>query len=251
GDTFSEQLEDTLNESYSDTSDITYVPSEYENAESNESGESEHEERAVRLRKKPDRYGYSNMCAVPDVKAWDDAGDLTLQEALDDRIAAALLEENDTSSDDENFLPSSDDEADHISEASEVRSDTDVEDAENNLEPYLDDTSQPFYLGKDGRTKWYKSPPRTNVRTRAENLITHLPGCKDAARHKKTQLECFETFFTDEIIDMVLIYTNQKITSRMENSTSNPSYGETNKAEIKALFGLLFLACLDLAGKVL
>ncbi|KAH9641210.1 hypothetical protein HF086_004597 [Spodoptera exigua] len=83
GDTFSEELEDTLNESYSDTSDITYVPSEYENAESNESGESEHEERAVRLRKKPDRYGYSNMCAVPDVKAWDDAGDLTLQEALD------------------------------------------------------------------------------------------------------------------------------------------------------------------------
>ncbi|KAF9414294.1 hypothetical protein HW555_007772 [Spodoptera exigua] len=58
----------------------------------------------------------------------------------DDRIAAALLEENDTSSDDENFLPSSDDEADHISEASEVRSDTDVEDAENNLEPYLDES---------------------------------------------------------------------------------------------------------------
>ncbi|KAH9628776.1 hypothetical protein HF086_005401 [Spodoptera exigua] len=181
----------------------------------------------------------------------DSIGEVFLPLCQDDRIAAALLEENDTSSDDENFLPSSDDEADHISEASEVRSDTDVEDAENNLEPYLDDTSQPFYLGKDGRTKWYKSPPRTNVRTRAENLITHLPGCKDAARHKKTQLECFETFFTDEIIDMVLIYTNQKITSRMENSTSNPSYGETNKAEIKALFGLLFLACLDLAGKVL
>lgn len=129
----------------------------------------------------------------------------------DDLIAAALLEENDTLSDDENFLPSSDDEADHISEASEVRSDMNVEDAENNLEPYLDDTPQPFYLGKDGRTKWYKSPPRINVRTRAENLITHLPECKDAARHKKTHLECFETFFTDEIIDRVLIYTNQKI----------------------------------------
>uniref|UniRef100_A0A2H1VUC8 SFRICE_022105 n=1 Tax=Spodoptera frugiperda TaxID=7108 RepID=A0A2H1VUC8_SPOFR len=28
----------------------------------------------------------------------------------------------------------------------------------------------------------------------------------------------------------------------MENSTSNPSYGESNKAEMKALFGLLFLA---------
>ncbi|KAF9422812.1 hypothetical protein HW555_001596 [Spodoptera exigua] len=88
----------------------------------------------------------------------------------DDRIAAALLEENDTSSDDENFLPSSDDEADHISEASEVRSDTDVEDAENNLEPYLDGTSQPFYLGKDGRTKCIERK-KTNLR---KNFIKQL-----------------------------------------------------------------------------
>ncbi|XP_045508885.1 piggyBac transposable element-derived protein 4-like [Colias croceus] len=170
----------------------------------------------------------------------------------DDRIAAALLEENETSSDDENFVPYSDDESDHISVASEVPSDTDVEEAEINIEPYSDDTAstpQPFYLGKDGRTKWYKLPPRTNVRTRAENLITHLPGCKDAARHKKTHLECFETFFTDEIVDMVLKYTNQKISLRMENSTSNPSYGETNKAELKAVFGLLFLAGLFRSGR--
>ncbi|CAG9782470.1 unnamed protein product [Diatraea saccharalis] len=82
----------------------------------------------------------------------------------DDRIAAALLEENETSSDDENFVPYSDDESDHISVASEVPSDTDVEEAEINIEPYSDDTAstpQPFYLGKDGRTKWYKLPPRT------------------------------------------------------------------------------------------
>ncbi|CAG9575560.1 unnamed protein product [Danaus chrysippus] len=170
----------------------------------------------------------------------------------DDSIAAALLEENESLSDDEIFLPSSDDESDHISEASEVPSDTDVEDAEINIEPHSDDTTstlQPFYLGKDGRTKWYKSPPRTNVRTRAENLITHLPGCKYAARHKKTHQECFETFFTDEIVDIVLKNTNQKISLRMENSTSNSTYGETDKAEIKAVFGLLFLAGLFRSGR--
>ncbi|KAF9423405.1 hypothetical protein HW555_001214 [Spodoptera exigua] len=92
----------------------------------------------------------------------------------DDRIAAALLEENDTSSDDENFLPSSDDEADHISEASEVRSDTDVEDAENNLEPYLDGTSQPFYLGKDGRTNWSNKtclPPQFKTRREEKSSV--------------------------------------------------------------------------------
>ncbi|CAG9577485.1 unnamed protein product [Danaus chrysippus] len=170
----------------------------------------------------------------------------------DDSIAAALLEENESLSDDEIFLPSSDDESDHISDASEVPSDTDVEDAEINIEPHSDDTTstlQPFYLGKDGRTKWYKSPPRTNVRTRAENLITHLPGCKYAARHKKTHQECFETFFTDEIVDIVLKNTNQKISLRMENSTSNSTYGETDKAEIKAVFGLLFLAGLFRSGR--
>lgn len=50
-------------------------------------------------------------------------------------------------------------------------------------------------------------------------------------------------------VTSVLIYTNQKITLRMENSTSNPSYGESNKAEMKALFGLLFLAGLFRSGR--
>lgn len=164
----------------------------------------------------------------------------------DDRIAAALLEEYDSSSDNDIFHSSGDDEPDHISEASEVESDTDLE-AELNLETSVEDTtSQPFYVGKDGRTKWYKSPPRTNVRTRAVNIITHLPGCKIAAQHKKTYLDCFETFFSDEIVDTVLKYTNQKISMRRESSTS---YGECNKAEMKAVFGLLFLAGLFRSGK--
>lgn len=82
GDISSDDLEDTMIESYNDKSDVTYIPSEYEDAESTELGESEHDKRAVRLRKKPERFGYSNMCADSTVEAWDDAGDLTLQEAL-------------------------------------------------------------------------------------------------------------------------------------------------------------------------
>ncbi|KAJ8957323.1 hypothetical protein NQ314_006573 [Rhamnusium bicolor] len=34
---------------------------------------------------------------------------------------------------------------------------------------------EPYFLGKDGSTKWKKHFPPENVRTRSENLITHLP----------------------------------------------------------------------------
>ncbi|GBP42186.1 Retrovirus-related Pol polyprotein from transposon TNT 1-94 [Eumeta japonica] len=86
GDISSGDLEDNMDETYIDKSDVTYRPSEYESASSSESRESEHDEKPVRLRKKPERYGYSNMCADSNVEAWEDAndaGDLTVQEALE------------------------------------------------------------------------------------------------------------------------------------------------------------------------
>ncbi|GBP83378.1 PiggyBac transposable element-derived protein 4 [Eumeta japonica] len=117
----------------------------------------------------------------------------------DDDIAAALLEEN-VSEDDENYPSDSDHNSDHISEASESDSDTDMEDPEpvEETPPTL-----PFYTGKDGKTKWYKTPPRTNVRT---SILT------------------------------------KKICLRLENSEPNPSTKETNREELKAVFGLLMLA---------
>lgn len=166
----------------------------------------------------------------------------------DDRIAASLLEEFDSSSDSEIFLANSEDELDHITEASDTDSDTEEEDIQVNVEATVEDTTstpQPFFLGKDG-TKWYKSPPRTNVCTRAVNIITHLPGCRSSAQEKKTHLDCIGTFLNDEIVDTVLKYTNQKISMRREISTV---HGETNKAEIKAVFGLLFLAGLFRSGR--
>ncbi|GBP66330.1 120.7 kDa protein in NOF-FB transposable element [Eumeta japonica] len=76
----------------------------------------------------------------------------------DDDIAR--LYSNKMSEDDENYPSDSDHNSDHISEASESDSDTDMEDPEpvEETPPTL-----PFYTGKDGKTKWYKTPPRTNV----------------------------------------------------------------------------------------
>ncbi|CAG4982303.1 unnamed protein product [Parnassius apollo] len=102
----------------------------------------------------------------------------------DDDIAAVLLEEN-VSEDDENYLSDSDHNSDHISEASKSDSDTDMEDPEPVEETPL---TLPFYTGKDAKTKWHKTPPRTNVRTKSENIITHLPGCKPTVRDKKNTL---------------------------------------------------------------
>lgn len=69
----------------------------------------------------------------------------------DGDIGAALVEENVSSSEDENFPSGSD--YDYIfSEASESFSDTDMEEPESSHE--IHSKSQPFYLGKDGKIKW-------------------------------------------------------------------------------------------------
>ncbi|GBP23666.1 hypothetical protein EVAR_80283_1 [Eumeta japonica] len=70
---------------------------------------------------------------------------------IDDHIATLLLEENDSSSDSDMFPDTSEDEPDHISEAFEVHSDTDVEDIDLNVEATVEDTtsmSQHFILEK-------------------------------------------------------------------------------------------------------
>lgn len=56
-------------------------------------------------------------------------------------------------------------------------------------------TGIPYFLGKDKKTKWNKMFPSKAVRTRAENLIKHLPGVKPVAKSLRTPLEIWKFFF--------------------------------------------------------
>lgn len=98
-----------------------------------------------------------------------------------------------------------------------------------------------FFQGKDG-TKWFKDPPNKRVRIGSENIITHLPGVKGYGKSAKTPKDCFLLFFDEQLITDIVKTTNLRILEKSEKWKSSPHYGITSAAELKAVFGLLFLS---------
>lgn len=96
-------------------------------------------------------------------------------------------------------------------------------------------------LGKNG-TKWLAKMSSKNVRTRSENIISHLPGVRAYGKAAKTPLECFQLFIDEQMIADVVINTNYRIKEKSEKWKSSAHYGETTVVEIKALLGLLYLS---------
>ncbi|CAH1957175.1 unnamed protein product [Acanthoscelides obtectus] len=90
------------------------------------------------------------------------------------------------------------------------------------FEPPLSNTLS--FLGKDKQTRWKKvSPLPKNTKTRSENIIKVLPGPK-------------------EIIDTIVIHTNEMIEGIQANFARDRDANFTNSDEIHALLGLLYLA---------
>ncbi|KAJ8928934.1 hypothetical protein NQ314_018433 [Rhamnusium bicolor] len=50
-------------------------------------------------------------------------------------------------------------------------------------------TREPDFLDEVGSTKWTKHFPLKNVRTRSENIITHLPGVKEDIKKLKSPID--------------------------------------------------------------
>lgn len=98
-----------------------------------------------------------------------------------------------------------------------------------------------FFMGKNG-TKWSKNPPNKNVRTRSENIVTHLPGVKAYGKSAKTPAECFQLFIDEDMIADITRNTNYRIAEKSEKWKNSPHYVETTVVEIKSLLGLLYLA---------
>nr|CAH7730726.1 unnamed protein product [Callosobruchus chinensis] len=98
-----------------------------------------------------------------------------------------------------------------------------------------------YYLGKDGTTKWGKVKRSTKIKTRACNIITYLPGPKDAARMEKSEIGIWN-FFLDENISQILVTsTNIYIDKIRTNFSRERDARYTDKTEIRAFIGLLYL----------
>ncbi|CAH1984339.1 unnamed protein product [Acanthoscelides obtectus] len=94
-----------------------------------------------------------------------------------------------------------------------------------------------FFLGKNGM-KWFKECPNGNLRTRSENIITHLPGVKNYAKMEETPLECFLLFIDGIIITHTVKNVNIRIIEKSEKWKNKG----INPAEIKEVCGLLYLS---------
>lgn len=134
-------------------------------------------------------------------------------------------------------------EDDHL-EVQNDNTDSEQDMSDNNVAPDFTvrrKTREPCFIGRDG-TRWKKHfYQRKNVRTRTDNLVTQLPGVKGEARQMKTAMEIWSLFFTNEMLEKIVFYTNQHIELK-QYSESNRTARLTDIDELKALFGLLYIA---------
>lgn len=99
------------------------------------------------------------------------------------------------------------------------------------------------FVAKDGVTSWKKHEySLTNVRTRSKNIITDQPGVKRIMQNKIDVLDIWASFFDSSIMDLLVNCTNKSIGSVHENYERPRNAVPTNIQELKALFGLLYLA---------
>lgn len=101
---------------------------------------------------------------------------------------------------------------------------------------------EPYFVGKDKTTTWKKHVPPTNVKTRAENILTHLPGAKSTTKNIKSPVEIWKYFFNDDMVNIIVECTNKHIKNIQNKYSRDRDAKETDLSEVLALIGLLYLA---------
>ena len=94
------------------------------------------------------------------------------------------------------------------------------------------------FQGKD--FIWSRTPPKV-ARARRENIIVRLSGCVDEAKNANTPHDAFSVFISDDILNIILTHTNQKIHHYLFNFTGKVQkwMWRTSLDELHALIGLL------------
>ncbi|KAH1009951.1 hypothetical protein HUJ05_004326 [Dendroctonus ponderosae] len=138
---------------------------------------------------------------------------------------------------DDEFYSDSDQEPEII-ERNDYSSDSELsaDEGEAEFEPREQEEDYQFFIGKDNKTLWI-SQPSSSGEMQAKNIIKILPGPKGNAKRAKTEIDAFNLYITDEMVDDIVANTNIYI----ENNKSSKMYSRerdsknTTKSEIKAL----------------
>lgn len=111
-------------------------------------------------------------------------------------------------------------------------SDTEQEDSDEEVEENVNI----YYTGKDGITRWNMMKLKQCRRTRAENLLTHLPGFRGPAKNYKTAFECWNVLITEEMLYIIVKFTNKHIDAVKQNFSRERDEKLTDKVEIKSFW---------------
>lgn len=83
--------------------------------------------------------------------------------------------------------------------------------------------------------------PYSNTRTLRHNIVSHLPGVTSIAKYAKLVRECWELFFSPDMIRHIVNCTNIFLDKLRPNYTRDRDCRATNETEIYALIGLLYM----------
>lgn len=163
-----------------------------------------------------------------------------------DLVRRQLFREDEHEEEDNLPEEDADDEIDNVevrdrNSDSEESAESEDEGARVNL---TQDPSSLEYVGKNGETRWnyFPHPNASRGRARRRNIVTHLPGPIRQARNVTTPLESWKLFFPDNVLEEIVIFTNIWIRINREKYSRERDAGDTTLTEIKAVFGLLYLA---------
>lgn len=95
--------------------------------------------------------------------------------------------------------------------------------------------NQLCYVGKD-------HPVRSNVRTRAHNIVENQPGVKSVAKNINTIMECFKLFVSEEMLNDIVGFTNTHIRKIKDQFSRERDCKEIDIIELKAFIGILYMA---------
>lgn len=101
---------------------------------------------------------------------------------------------------------------------------------------------QGFYVGKDKVTKWSKKKPSSKGRRGGHNVMLRLPGTIGDARNARSPYECWRCIFSEDVIELIVKYTNVYIETIKGKFTRERDARSTDLVEFKSFIGLLYLA---------
>jgi hypothetical protein len=95
------------------------------------------------------------------------------------------------------------------------------------------------WKGKNGH-RWSTIEPQRKNRVPARNIIHFVPGSKGLVSHMLTPGSCFKHFFSDNMLQKIVIHTNEQISLKSAAYKEKTlTISNTCKEDVMALIGLL------------